>query len=33
MGDITALKRNWRKARAFLQAHLHEKNAQLELPA
>ena len=28
-----SLKRDWRKARAFLHAHLHENNAQLELPA
>ncbi len=27
-----SLKRDWRKARAFLHAHLHENNAQLELP-
>lgn len=28
-----SLKRDWRKARAFLHAHLHENNAELELPA
>jgi len=27
-----SLKRDWRKARAFLHAHLHENNAELELP-